>query len=332
MNDNKILVTGASGFVGSWVVKKLSERGFDVRAGVHNSYFENKFIGIKNTETVKIDILDKDSLKRAMKGVRTVYHFAASVKSNVPIGQLNKVNSEGTKNVWTCAAECGVNSALYCSSAAVYGLLSYSDKPINENIPARAIEPYGRSKLHGETKALNVSVKAGLETVIVRPVAVFGPGEHTPFGLKLRDAAVSKILLAGNFRKRSLCFVHAEDVADACIYLMSEKLPGKNIYNITYNEPVLFEDAFRAYINALDRSGRSYLRVKYLASLSAIAHKLPDFPLKLFKDKRNRFSFNLFQPGFEMIYSSEKLLNLSFKFKWNNFEDIIFSCINDKPV
>jgi len=77
----------------------------------------------------------------------------------------------------------------------------------------KVVEPYGNTKLLGETTALDVAKRTGLHTTIIRPVAIFGPGEHTPFGRQLRNAAFSKLLLAGGFQGRGFNYVHVEDVA-----------------------------------------------------------------------------------------------------------------------
>ena len=71
---------------------------------------------------------------------------------------------------------------VFCSTTAVYGLLSKNGKAITEDIPARAVEPYGKSKLEGEKIVQEISSAKRIESIIIIPVAVFGPGEHTPFG------------------------------------------------------------------------------------------------------------------------------------------------------
>jgi len=202
MIRGKALVTGAAGFVGRHVVKKLAAKGYHVIAGIHN--VNNRSFEDKNITPVPIDILKPDSIMPAMMGVNAVYHFAALVNSNQSKEKLHKINVEGTKNVWECAAECKVTKALYCSSTAVYGLLGKSHQILNEQVIARAIEPYGNTKLQGESEALRIAENSGINTIIIRPVAIFGPGEHTPFGNKLREAAVSRLLIAGGFKIKAL--------------------------------------------------------------------------------------------------------------------------------
>ncbi len=327
MNE-KILVTGASGFIGRYLIKLLDEYGYKVKAGIHNPAQLNIFSGLKNVEPLMLDILDPNSLNNAMKEVDEVYHLAALVSSHESRNNLNKINAMGTRNILECASENGVNKILYCSSTAVYGLLSKLYQPVNESIQPRAIEPYGYSKYLGELETIRISKREKIHSIIIRPVAVFGPDEHTPFGKKLREAAVSKILLAGKLQKRKFNFVHVEDVAAASIHLMQNCSKSGEIFNITVNDPVQFEDAFQSYLRILNRSKNFDLKTKLIASVSSIINNINLAPHLLNKIGINKFVFTIWQPGFDILYSSEKLLKTSFKFKWENFGEVILSCLS----
>jgi nucleoside-diphosphate-sugar epimerase len=330
VNGTTALVTGGAGFIGRRVVKVLSRHGFRVRAGIHRQTHNDSVADLPGVQTIPLDILDRNSLMRGLEGVDVVYHFAALVNARKSREDLYRTNVEGTRNVWSCAAACDVKRALYCSSAAVYGLLAKSPKPISEGVQARAVEPYGNSKLLGESAAFEIAARSGPPTVVIRPVAVFGPGEHTPFGKQLRDAAVSKLLLAGGFQKKRFSFVHAEDVAEAAVHLMHSAVSNGQIFNVAVDEPILFEDALQAYIRVLGRAGLPTARTKRLASVSSMIHKMPGVSHWLSRVGGSRFVFTLWHPGFDLTYSSSKLLGTSFRFKWGTFEDVLLSCIDGK--
>jgi nucleoside-diphosphate-sugar epimerase len=321
-----VLVTGASGFVGKRVVRTLHDKGFAVRAGIHRRHANAVPCAGDAIEEVPLDLLSMPSLRKAMEGVDVVYHFAALVDSSATRGRLAKINGEGTRTVWSCAAECGVKKALYCSSTAVYGLLASSNGMITEEARPRAIEPYGYSKLMGERAALEVAAQTGLHTTIIRPVAIFGPGEHTPFGRKFKDALASKLLVAGGFQHRRFSFVQVEDVAEAALHVMQREVFSGEIFNIAVNDPIAYEDAFEAYLRVLKTAGRSYARVRLLALISSSLHRLPPAIIRTASRFGNRFMFRVWHPGFDLNYSSTKLLQTGFSFRWINFEDVLSSC------
>jgi nucleoside-diphosphate-sugar epimerase len=321
-------VTGASGFVGSAVVRRLSAAGYNVVAGVHRQNGAAPFAGRPNVRTLAVDILDPAGLREVMTGADQVYHFAALMDSHRSRRELESVNAVGTRNVWEAAASCGVRRALYCSSAAVYGLLAGSCAAIGEDVRPRAVEPYGSSKRRGEEEALAVAARTGLHTTIIRPVAIFGPGERSPFGRQLRIAALSKLLLAGGFEDRGFNFVHVEDVAAAAVYLMLSSHRSGEAFNVAVNDPIRFEDAFQAYRHALARAGRPYLRVRMLALCSSALHRLPSMPRWAVHILENRLAFRIWHPGFDLTYSSAKLCAGGFAFEWTRFEDIFSSCLD----
>jgi nucleoside-diphosphate-sugar epimerase len=328
MSRETALVTGAAGFVGREVVKLLSEKGYNVKAAVHEQSTISDRLSLPGTTVVKIDLLNTASLVKALEGVDVLYHFAALVDSNRSWEILNKVNVEGTRNLWLSAAANSVKKALYCSSAAVYGLLASSHQPVTEEVKARAIEPYGRSKLLGEIEALKIAAQSGPCTVIIRPVAVFGPGEHTPFGRNLRDAAVSKILLAGGFQRRKFNYVHVEDAGAAAVHLMENTTPNGEVYNVAYYSPVRFEDALEIYTRLLDKTDLSFIRRRFLGLSSFLLHKIPALPGWISQNGSRHYFFNVWHPGFDLIYSSDKLRAASFQFRWDSFENVLLSCIN----
>ncbi len=321
------MVTGALGFVGSRIVRALCSEGVPVRACVHTRRGGGHAAAPDTAQEVPIDLLDRSSLMEAMKGVESVYHFAALVDSSASRERLARINVEGTRNVWECAAESGVRRALYCSSTAVYGLLAGSGGMISEEVRPRAIEPYGYSKLIGEHSALEIAARTGLHTTIIRPVAVFGPGEHTPFGKKFRAAVTSKLLVAGGFRNRRFSYVHVDDVAAAALHLMRAELPSGEIFNIAVNEPIAYEEAFQAYLRVLEDAGSSYARIRLLGLISAFLHRLPPALLRMANRLGDRLVFRVWHPGFDLNYSSGKLLATGFTLRWENFEEVLASCV-----
>ncbi len=322
------LVTGASGFVGRRVVDALLAAGVRVRAGVRHHGVAKALQCCSECEVVVIDICDARSLAGAMRGVDQLYHFAAAVTSHASAAKLQRVNVEGTRSVWESAAAAGVGRALYCSSTAVYGLLAQNGRAVTEDVTPRAVEPYGRSKLLGERAAAEIGSARGIDTVVIRPTAVFGPGEHTHFGSELRKAAVSRILLGGGFNSKHFSFVHVDDVAAAAVHLMQLPERGAGVFNVVAEPPVSYEDAFQSYLRALDGAGRRFLRQRLLGRMSLMVERSPSLARGLQAHGRHGLAFGVWRPGFDMTFSSARLRKTEFQFRWTDFELVLRSCLD----
>jgi len=198
----KILVTGASGHVGSNLVRELVARGEQVRALVH---VNRHAVDALDIETVSGDVCDPASLYRAFDGIDTVYHLAASLSLTAGNWrEMEPVNIVGTRNVIDTCLKTGVKRLVHFSSIHAFaphpndgivdescGLMEITDWP-----------PYGMSKASGE-KEVRMAIKHGLNAVIVRPTAVLGPYDFQPsfFGEVLILLAQGKLpgLVKGGF-------------------------------------------------------------------------------------------------------------------------------------
>lgn len=172
------LVTGGAGFIGSHIVEKLVTMGEKVRV-LDNFSFGNSanFKGMEaKIELISGDLLDTAAVTRAMEGIDVVFHQAAlrSVPFSVNNPTLvNRVNVEGTLNVFTAARDAGVKRVVYASSSSVYG--KGAMLPKSERDTPSPISPYAVSKLAGEYYAKVFTELYDLETVGLRYFNVYGP-------------------------------------------------------------------------------------------------------------------------------------------------------------
>ncbi len=169
------LVTGATGHIGNVLVRQLLERGQRLRALVRPGKIPFALEGL-DVEIVPGDVLDTDSLGRAMDGVDVVYHLAAKISlASEPDPEMERINLEGTRNVLTALGATGVRRLIYAST--VYALRVPETGMVDESLsfdPARARGAYDRSKAAASLEVQNAAA-AGLEAVIVCPTAVAGP-------------------------------------------------------------------------------------------------------------------------------------------------------------
>jgi dihydroflavonol-4-reductase len=207
------LITGATGFVGAAVVRRLLDSGDEVRALVRKNSDLGNLQGLK-LELVYGDLLDKDSLRRAIKGCRRLYHVAASYSLWTPDPRvLYESNVDGTQNILEAAGELGLEKIVYTSTV---GALAVPKKggPGTEETPVvfdEIIGHYKRSKYLAEQVALRMARK-GLPVVIVNPSAPIGPRDikPTPTGKMIVDF-LKGLMLA--YIDTGMNLVDVEDVA-----------------------------------------------------------------------------------------------------------------------
>ena len=172
------LVTGGAGFIGSHLVEELVQQGRRVRVldNFSTGSLANLAAVADAIEVVEGDIVDPDTVRSAMRGVRRVFHQAAlrSVPRSVDDpSSSNRVNVDGTLNVLIAARDAGVERVVYASSSSVFGHRNVL--PMREEDATRPVSPYAVSKLAAEMYCRVFTQLYGLPTVSLRYFNVFGP-------------------------------------------------------------------------------------------------------------------------------------------------------------
>jgi dihydroflavonol-4-reductase len=212
-NDGTVLLTGASGFVGSAVARVLRQAGFHVRALVRPSS-PTAHLTELGLEFVRGDLRDPVSLRAAFPGVRYLFHVAADYRlwARDP-SELRQTNVEGTRTLMQEAMRAGVERVVYTSSVATL-VARPDDTSSDETMPVdeeNAIGVYKRSKVAGE-RAVEEMIRQGLPAVIVNPSTPIGPRDvkPTPTGRIIVQAAAGRMPA---FVDTGLNMVHVDDVA-----------------------------------------------------------------------------------------------------------------------
>ncbi len=210
-----VVVTGATGFVGSAVVRSLLKRGETVRVMVRAGSDRRNLEGL-DIDVVEADLLDPDSLATLVAGAGGLYHLAADYRlwSRRP-DELYQANLEGTRNLVRAAADAGVERIVYTSSVATLGI-HRDGTPADEETPSRLedmIGHYKRSKYLAEEAVKELITKDGLPIVIVNPSTPIGPRDvkPTPTGRMIVEAAAGRMPA---FVDTGLNVVHVDDVAE----------------------------------------------------------------------------------------------------------------------
>jgi len=208
---NKILLTGASGFVGKGLAVSLMEHGHSVRIAVRSS------IELAGTEQALVPEIDNHTVwGRHLKGIDTVIHCAgrAHVMNDLfadPLPEYRRINVGGTINLARQAAKAGARRFIFISSVKVNGEQTVKGHPYSEKDAPLPQNPYAISKFEAEQALLELARETGLEVVIIRPALVYGSGVKANFFTMLRMVKLGVPLPFGSIEnKRS--FIYLENL------------------------------------------------------------------------------------------------------------------------
>src|SRR5437870_10350228 len=218
----KALVAGGAGYFGELLTRRLLERGYSVRIFDVNLP-TNTYPG---TELMQADIRDADALLTACEAIDVVFHNVAQVPLAKDKNLFWSVNRDGTKNLLDACARRAVKKVIYTSSSAIYGVPK--SNPVTEETVPSPVEEYGRAKLAGETLCWEYARK-GLDVSIVRPRTIAGHGRLGIFQILFEWIYQGKKIPVLNDGKNIYQFVHADDLAEACI--RASLLKGANDFN-----------------------------------------------------------------------------------------------------
>ena len=186
-SKNKILVTGADGFIGSHLVELLVHDGYDVKAFVYYNSFDSwgwldsLSEDIKNNiEVFSGDVRDPFCVNNAMKGCDMVFHLAALIA--IPYSYYSPqsyvdTNIQGTLNVLQAGRDLSVEQIIHTSTSEVYGTARFV--PITEEHPLQGQSPYSASKIAADQLALSFYKSFDLPVSVIRPFNTYGPRQST---------------------------------------------------------------------------------------------------------------------------------------------------------
>lgn len=259
MADIRCLITGGAGFIGSWVARNLVARGIPViiqdsfiqyfsplhpNARLYHRYIEERFRDLRDhVSLVRGDTRHKHEIRRLIEKHRPthVFHLAA-----LPIASLsNEYTEEAIESIMTGTVnlleamrdlQCG-QRFIYTSSSMVYG--DFLHTPADEEHPKHPKSIYGGAKLCGEILVETFARRFGLEYVIVRPTAVYGPTDinRRVSQTFVEDALAGKPLILEGGPEVGVDFTYVKDVADGMVRAAFEPGGKNEVFNISRGEP-----------------------------------------------------------------------------------------------
>jgi nucleoside-diphosphate-sugar epimerase len=222
-----IFITGASGFIGQAVVKKLLTGGHSIRALLLPQEPESLAAA---TTIVRGDVTRPETFAGVMKGSDTIIHLAGAVGFQTWMNCL-AINREGTSNVVREAVSSNVRRFVHMSSVSVYGRTP--GVPIREDFPMKRIgDPYGDTKIDAETILRETASQGNLDLTVIRPTVVYGPGDNKFLPTLLQNLRGGKFRIIGD-GEQTVDLIHVDDLAAFVLRVVEEPRTIGRTYNMT---------------------------------------------------------------------------------------------------
>jgi nucleoside-diphosphate-sugar epimerase len=235
----RILVTGGTGFTGKALVRRLLALGHEVVALDYKEGLKTAELRDWGAGVVLGSVTDAAVVRRAMEGIEVVHHLAAAFREmNVPDTYYWEVNVQGTRNVLDEALKQGVRKLVYCSTCGVHGNIDHP--PGGEDAPIQPADYYQRTKYEAEP-LVRTFHQRGLPAAILRPAAIYGPGDPERFLMIFRRVSRGTFPMFG--KGRTLYHpLYIDNLVDAFIAAMADGVGDGEAYLIADDEYLEIED------------------------------------------------------------------------------------------
>ena len=228
----KILITGASGFIGSFIVEEALKRGFETWAAVRKSS-SREYLQDERIKFIELNLSSKEQLVEQLRGQAFDYVVhAAGVTKCLNKADFHRINTEGTKNLVTALLELQMplKRFVFVSSLSVFGAIR-EQQPYEEIRETDSPQPnteYGRSKLEAERFLDSLSSQPPFPYVILRPTGVYGPREKDYF--LMAQSIKQHSDFAVGYKRQDITFVYVSDVVQAVFLALEKGQTGRKYF------------------------------------------------------------------------------------------------------
>ncbi|MEO8015083.1 MAG: SDR family oxidoreductase [Polaromonas sp.] len=256
MNQQRLLITGANGFVGRALCAEAARRNFVVHAATRSAFD----LPCADVSRVVGRMDGTADWATALVGVNLVVHLAARVhvmsdKAMNPLNEFRHVNVQGTLNLARQAAAAGVRRFVFISSVKVNGETTQPGRPFTAGDMPAPLDPYGISKMEAEQGLRDIASQTGMEVVIIRPPLVYGPGVKANFAAMMRWLRRGVPLPLGAIdNRRSL--VALDNLTDLIVTCLTHPAAANQTFLVSDGEDVSTTGLLRRMGLAMGRPAR----------------------------------------------------------------------------
>lgn len=312
-----VLVTGASGFLGQHLVRRLVAENVPIRALYHNTKPSEELRQLPNVSWVQCDLLDIFEVEEVFKNIREVYHCAAKVSFETEDKYLiQKVNADSTANVVNAALEANIRKLVFVSSIATLGRGNL-EKPLTENDfweESKNNTAYARSKYLSEMEVWRAMAE-GLNAVIINPAVILGVGNWEQGSARLMKVVDNEFPF---YTEGVNGWVNVKDVVEAMLMLMKSDISEERFILCEGNHS--YKEIFTLMANALGKKPPHIKAPKWATGLLWRWN----FLRKLFTGKSATVTKETTRTAqVKCYYNNEKLLSALPDFKYTPIEETI---------
>lgn len=267
----QVLITGANGFVGQYLISTLLERNYQVTAAYRSSQSLLELPGIKQVVTGSIN--EQTQWQEALDDVDVVVHLAARVHvmqetQADPLKAFREINTEGTINLAKQAIKAGVKRFVYISTIKVNGEQTLQEK-FHADDQVNPQDPYAHSKYEAEQQLLALSKEQGFEVVIIRPPLVYGPGVKGNFKrlINLVNKGLPLPLARINNSRSLVSIQNLCSLIEVCLY--HPKAAGE-VFLVSDGEDISTSELFEKLAYAMHKPNRLFFFPQWLIRIAAV--------------------------------------------------------------
>ncbi len=268
----KYFLTGATGFVGGVLARQLRQAGHEVNASIRDPKKASELQSL-GVHLFPGDVTDKESMRAAMQGVDGVFHVAGWYK----VGARDKtpgekVNIQGTRNVFELMQELKIPKGVYTSTLAINS--DTHGKVVDESyrFTGRHLTEYDRTKAEAHRVAEEF-IARGLPLVIVMPGGIYGPGDTSVLRTSLINFLQGKTPVMPT--QAGICWAHVDDTAHAHLLAMEKGVPGETY--IVAGEPGTFIEAFQLASHITGKPAPKAISYKFMKIMAPLAKPFDNF-------------------------------------------------------
>ena len=276
----KSLVTGATGFIGSYLVDALQKKGEQVRALVRKTS-NIDFLKKLDVEIITGDLIEADSLNNACQDVDKIFHSAALVGDWLPLKDTYEINVKGTANLLDSARDNKIKRFVYISTLGVLGLRDHYQTPDDPPGP-KAHDAYIDTKIESEKRVSDFGRLHNTPFTIIRPGFVFGPRDKKIVPKTVDFIKKGKFVFIGNGQNK-VNLIYVENLADITVKASNADEAEGQTYNVTNDSGLNFKE-FISMIADIWQLPRP--RTHIPKNLAHLVCALLEFKAKIYKAKK----------------------------------------------